>query len=232
MKKKILGIVGGMGPMATVECFRMIVENTMSSNDQDHIRILIDNNTCVPDRTKAILDNGDSPVPYLVDSANKLKSIGADFVIIPCNTSHYFIDEIKDKCSIYILNMIEETAKFIREKKIKKVGLLATTGTVKGKIYEKVFDSYGISIILPSEEEQRIIMEFIYDGVKAGNLKYDTSLYMNIVNTMFDNGAETMVLGCTEIPVGMKMYNLSYPCVDAMKALALASIQYAGYEVK
>ena len=122
MKKKVLGIVGGMGPMATVECFRMIVENTMSSNDQDHIRILIDNNTCVPDRTKAILDNGDSPVPYLVDSANKLKSIGADFVIIPCNTSHYFIDEIKDKCSIYILNMIEETAKFIRKKRLRKLG--------------------------------------------------------------------------------------------------------------
>ena len=218
--------------MSTVEFFRMIVENTKSYKDQDHIRILIDNNTSVPDRTNAILGLGDSPVSYLVNSANKLKSIGADFLTIPCNTSHYFFQEIQNQCDIKILNMVQETAEELKAKNIKKVGLIATTGTVRGRIYEKVFGDYGISILSLSDEDQSVIMDFIYDGVKAGRLDFDSSRYMNVVHKMFDHGAETMVLGCTEIPVGMNMYDLSYPCIDAMKVLALAAIQYAGYEVK
>lgn len=137
MDKKTVGILGGMGPLATVELFRLIVSNTESPNDQGHIRIIIDNNPQIPDRTNAILNGGESPVNALVKSASMLKNDGADFLIIPCNTSHYYIDEISRNAGIEIVNMIETTAIYLKEHNIKTIGLLATSGSVKTLVYEK-----------------------------------------------------------------------------------------------
>ncbi len=232
MDKKTIGIIGGMGPMATVELFRLIVANTKSSADRDHIHIYIDNNTQIPDRTEAILRGGVSPVPEIVASAKKLEQAGADLLLMPCNTSHYFIDEIRRQVSLPILDMIEETARAVYKAGYNKAGLLATTGTIRGGIYDKYTEKYGIEIISPDLEEQEILMQFIYSGVKAGNNDFDVSGINRVVDSLTKRGAETMILGCTELPVGKKMYGLDFPSIDAMETLARSAVIEAGYELK
>ena len=231
MEKKSIGIIGGMGPMATVELFRLIVANTKSSADQDHIHIYIDNNTQISDRTQAILHGGKSPVPEIVASAEKLEQAGADLLLMPCNTSHYFIDEIQRQVSLKIHNMIEETAAAVYKAGYKKAGLLATTGTVKGRIYEKYSEKYGIEILSPDFEEQEILMRFIYEGVKAGNTGFDVRGINKVVDSLTKRGAETIILGCTELPVGKKMYGLDFESIDALETLARSAVVEAGYEL-
>ena len=131
---KTVGIIGGMGPLATVDLFGKIVNLTDAKCDNDHIHILIDNNTYIPDRTSYILGDGENPIDELVKSAKRLKNMGADFLIMPCNTAHYFYNDIINNVSIPFINMIEETANYINNKNIKKVGLLSTTGTINVKI--------------------------------------------------------------------------------------------------
>lgn len=233
MEKKTIGIIGGMGPMATVELFQLIVNNTKAYKDSEHIHIIIDNKPQIPDRTSAILYGTESPVESIVSSAKELKSAGCDFIIIPCNTSHFYADEIQRRAKIKLVNMIEETAKEILRNKYKIIGLLATTGTINTKIYENTCYKYGIEIVVPSKERQKKVMSFIYDTVKAG--KKDISL--NQISDCFEElkwkGAEAFVLGCTELSVANKTNNeTNYRFIDALQILALKSIVEAGYEIR
>ncbi len=231
MKKKI-GIVGGMGPMATVELFRMIVDHTESANDQGHIRVLIDNNPQIPDRTAAILSGDRTPVRKICESAEGLVMLGADMILIPCNTSHYFFDEIQRDIDVEVVNMVDETARALERRGCRRAGLLATTGTIKGGIYHRYFRQRDIEIIQPDDEGQQKVMDFIYKGVKASDYSFDTSDFMAVAKKLMDQGAETLVLGCTEIPVGIKMYGLELNHIDSLEALANAAIVKAGYPLK
>lgn len=230
--KKTLGIVGGMGPLATVELFRLIVENTKSDNDQNHIHILIDNNTSIPDRTAYIIGNGASPVPEIVRSAKKLGEMGATILLIPCNTSHYFYNEIYNCTGIEIINMIEETIKMLYLIGNRSVGILATTGTLRGKLYQEGLSKYGIKAIVPSDDEQAETMKFIYEGVKAGNKNYDTIPMQNTIQSMMDQGTENIILGCTELSVGFRERGLCIKCVDSLKVLSNTAILKAGYKIR
>lgn len=128
--KKTIGIIGGMGPLATCDLFHRIIEITDASCDQEHIRVLIDNNTRIPDRTAAILHGGADPVEQMVISARGLQTMGADLLLIPCNTAHYFHKQVSDCVNVPVLHMLEETAKVASRKGIETVGLLATDGTI------------------------------------------------------------------------------------------------------
>jgi len=156
MAQKIIGILGGMGPEATIDLFYKIVKLTHVEKDQDHFRIIIDNNPKISDRTDAIIGNGKDPLPELVITAKNLEKAGADFIIMPCNTAHYFISQIKENINIPILNMIEETAIYVKAifPSFKKVCLFATKGTYKTKLYEKFFSSKNIEILIPELPEQ------------------------------------------------------------------------------
>lgn len=231
MKKKI-GIVGGMGPMATVELFRMIVDHTESKNDQGHIRILIDNNPQIPDRTAAILYGNRNPVRKICESAEGLVKLGAELILIPCNTSHYFFDEIQKGVRVEVVNMIDETARVLEEQGCRRVGLLATTGTINGSIYHRFFNRRGLEILQPDEEGQQKVMNFIYKGVKATDYGFDPSDFMAVADDLIRQGAETLVLGCTEIPVGLKMYGLQMKHVDSLEVLAKSAIVKAGYTLR
>lgn len=228
--KKIVGIVGGMGPMATVEVFKKIVEHTDSNYDQGHIRILIDDNPQIPDRTQAILNHDKSPVREICKSANGLVGLGAEMILIPCNTSHYFFDEIQQEIPVEVINMVSETAGELAQKNIKCAGLLATTGTITGRIYHKYFEEKGINLISPTGEDQEAVMDFIYSGVKASNHVYNTERFNKTVNHLLSLGAETLVLGCTELPVGLQMYNLNFPNIDSLDVLAMRAVEKAGYK--
>lgn len=227
MNKKTVGIIGGMGPLATVDLFKKIVLNTKADTDQEHIKILIDNNTEIPDRTSAITSNGKNPLPQLVKSAVTLWAMGAEILVMPCNTAHYYYSEIQKNVDIPVLNMIELTCSALVQKGIKKAGLLATEGTIKSRIYQKVFEKSRIELIIPDEIEQRVITDLIYNGVKNGNKSYDVTETKLLIKSIFDRGAETLILGCTELPVAMDMYSLNYISCDPTLELAKGAITAA-----
>ena len=143
--KNTIGIVGGMGPLATCDLFRKIIEVTEAGSDQEHVRVVIDSNTEIPDRTAAILAGGKDPVPELRKSASHLVSIGADLLIMPCNTAHYFYDQVAPTVGVPFLHMIRETAACLKRQGVGTVGLLATDGTVQSGVYHAAFEEAGIT---------------------------------------------------------------------------------------
>ncbi len=233
MQKHAIGIIGGMGPVATLDLFDKLLRHTDARTDADHIRVYIDCHTGIPDRTKAILSGGESPVPYIAESAEKLAAMGADFLLIPCNTSHYFYDEIAELSPVPILHMIRETAKALAEDGVKRVGLLATDGTVQAGVYQAALREYGIETVCPDETAQREVMRLIYDGVKAGAPSFEVGGIVAELARMKRAGAERIVLGCTELPIGFARYGIPTDgTVDAADVLAKAAVKAAGYPVK
>ena len=230
--RKTIGILGGMGPLATCDLFSKIIQITDASCDQEHDRICIDNNTEISDRTNAIIRHGKDPVPEMVKSAVRLQSFGADVLIMPCNTAHYFYDRILPFVDIPFLSMIDETAKVISDRGLRKVGLLATDGTLQTAVYEKAFKKRGISIMVPPPENQVHIMDLIYNGVKAGNKEIDTKPTKKTIEDLFRKGAQTLVLGCTELPVAFDLYGFDYPKTDPTLILASRAVQFVGAKVK
>lgn len=226
---KTIGIIGGMGPLATVHLFERIVLRTKAEKDQDHIRVLVDSNTNIPDRTKAILENVESPVKELANSAKILESSGADFLIMPCNTAHFFIDEIKKNVNIPFLNMPEETAKYTYDKygQDTVVGLMATDGTIKSKIYENYYAKLGIKTLVPIKT-QKVIMEFIYDVIKKGNYNAGTDLLFECVEELKDLGASSFLLGCTELSSAQYLYKFEGNFINPMEVLTERAIIFAG----
>lgn len=226
---KIIGILGGLGPEATAELFLRIIRATPAKRDQDHLPIIIFNNPQIPDRTAAILYGGESPLIELIKTAQRLERAGADFIIMPCNTAHYYYDELKSSVKIPFLNMIELTVKRVLNvyPNVKFVGLMATTGTVKTGLYQKYFENYGVKVIVPSDEDQRIVMSGIYDGVKAGDLNLGRRLLLDVASKLIANGAELIILGCTEISIVIKNGDLKVPVVDPLQVLAEEAVKLA-----
>ncbi len=229
---KTVGIIGGMGPLATVHLFERIVLRTKAQKDQEHIRVIIDNNTNIPDRTKAILSKGESPIKELVNSARLLEKSGANFLIMPCNTAHFFIDDIKKCVNIPFINMLEETVNFTYNKygQDTVVGIMATDGTVKSKIYENYYSKLGIKTVVPMKTQKKI-MEFIYDIIKKGNYDAGTDLLFECVNELRGLGANAFLLGCTELSSAQYLYRFEGNFINPLEVLTESAIILAGGQV-
>lgn len=225
MKK--IGIIGGMGPLATADLFQKIILATTAHSDQENIPILIDNNTAIPDRTAAILGTGKSPVPEIMCSVHRLTEQGADVLIMGCNTAHYFLPWILPQLKLPFINMIEETVAFCKNSRLKKVGLLASEGTYAGEIYHQELKKQSIDLVEPSNEQKKIMQDIIYAGVKAGNTKYETTPFKQVLKEMRSRGAEAFILGCTEIPVAVNMYQIEEKFIDATQVLAASAVRFA-----
>ncbi len=226
MPEKIIGILGGMGPLATAELFRRIVEKTPAKRDQDHPRIIIYNNPKIPDRTAYILGKGEDPRAELIESAKKLESWGADFIIMPCNTAHFFAETIQREIKVPLLSMIEETAKEIEKMGLRKVGLLATDGTIKGLVYHRALLDRGIRIAVPNREDQKKVMRGIYEGVKSGNLELGRELILRVAKKL-EKRSEGIIAGCTEVSVALRQEDLSVPLIDPMDVVAERAVKLA-----
>jgi len=226
MPRKIIGILGGMGPEATVDLFLKVVKSTPAKRDQDHLRIIVDNNPQIPDRTAAILRGGEDPTPALVETARNLERAGADFLIIPCNTAHYFHGRIQDAVSIPVLHMMTATADEIKTRGIANVGLLASDGTVQSGLYHKALTERGVEIIVPSPSTQEKLMAAIY-GVKSGEFVASARVAREAAEELIEAGAGAVIAGCTEIPLILKDSDVSKPVIDATLALARAAVQRA-----
>lgn len=234
--KKTIGILGGMGPEATSDLFRNIVLFTDAKEDPDHIQIFINNNPQIPDRTAYILKKGPSPVPALIESARQLESWGVDFIIIPCNTAHYFYDEIISVVSIPVLNMIDEAARWAKVNlpAINRFGLLSTLGTYHTGLYEKYFEKQGLKIIVPEKDCQYMTMEAVYGekGLKAGYRKIPFTLLEKVVNHLLIKGVDAIIGGCTEISLIVAELKLKIPVLNPVIVLAKRSIEFAGGKAK
>ena len=229
--KKILGIIGGMGPLATADLFRKIVEHTEAACDQDHIHILIDNNTNIPDRTKALLDGGPDPTQELQKSAKRLIAAGAEGLMMPCNTAHNFYEAVRAVSDVPVLHMIDLTRDALEARGVTCAALLATTGTFRTGIYQSRFDG-RVQLLTPNAEEQEAVMDMIYGGVKAGVTDYDASRVQACAERLIAEGAQTIILGCTELPLAMELYRLDFPATDPTLELAKGAIRFAGCTVK
>lgn len=225
------GIIGGMGPLATVDLFAKITKLTKAETDQEHIPVLIDSNTNIADRTAAILAGGASPVPELVRSALRLECMGADMLAMSCNTAHYFADEIKKYTRLPLVHMIDETAQEAKRRGYRRVGLLATTGTCQTGIYDKAFAAQGVELIKPDDELEAHIMDLIYRGVKAGIVDYPLAGVTKTLAALKEAGAEVFILGCTELPLAFSMYHIDEPSIDPTETLARRIIELAGKQV-
>jgi len=229
MSQKIIGILGGMGPEATLDLFYKIIKLSPAEKDQDHFRIIIDNNPKIPDRTNAILGTGKDPLPELVMTAQNLGKAGADFIIIPCNTAHYFISGIQQSVNIPILNMIEESANYVKNiyPSFKKVSLFASKGTYKTKLYNSFFNAKNIDILIPTPPEQEKIMDLIY-MVKSGILSEQMkSQIIKISKEQIKKGTQAIITGCTEISLILKDKDIKVPIIDPTNILAKRAIKEA-----
>jgi len=223
-----------LGPKATAFFFNLVIDNTIADNDQEHIDAVYLNHCSMPDRTEAILSNNtDQLKDLLIKDAVTLENLGCSHIAIPCNTSHYFWDDIQASVNIPVINMIEETISYIRQRygpAVARIGVLATNGTKEMKIYDKYANKSGIEIMYPSESSQQKVMEVIYNEVKAGKKAIPSEL-AEINSEFIANDCDVTVLGCTELSVIFNGYTNPY-MVDPLLLLARKSIELAGKKVK
>lgn len=232
--KKTIGILGGMGPLATADLFRKIVFLTEAGSDNEHIRIYIDNNTRIPDRTAAILSGGPDPVDEMAAAVRNLEACGADCIVMPCNTAHYFLDRLQSMTKVPVLNMLDITAEVCAGTRPgKKAGILATRGTLATGLYDRALAARGVDCVSPDEPGRDTLMTAIYDGVKRGApLASMRDGVMALLERMSEDGAGYFVLACTELPIVREVLDLPGDFVDPTTELAKAAIRFCGYSVR
>jgi aspartate racemase len=215
-----------MGPAATVEFFGRLVTATPATIDQDHLRILIDNDPTVPDRTRALLHGGPTPGPALARMAKGLVAAGAEVLAMPCNTAHAFLGAIREAVEAKVVDMIEETA---ARTEVRAVGLLATGGTIDARIYDHAFEARDIELLLPDEAGQETVVRAI-EAVKASRAFGEIEAAVaRVVGELRNRGAEAVIAGCTEISL-LDGKRMPLPWIDALDCLVAATIREAARE--
>ena len=226
MNKKVLGVIGGMGTAATIDFYTRIMNHTVAHKDQEHIDMVIINHASIIDRTYAIKNNKlDELLKQMHENLKILENAKVTSIAIPCNTSHSIIDKIQQLTSIPIINMIEETAKGLKEvvNKGEKVGIMATDGTIMLKIYQQACKKYDIEYFVPEDNIQKQIMDIIYDDVKANGI-FDNERFKKVLDYFLQNGCKYVILGCTELSGFKKDFdkNTIYPMDYLVKAAILS----------
>ena len=223
-----LGVIGGMGPLATVKFYDKVVLNTEAHNDNEHIDLIVLNHSTMPDRTRCIIENKDTEfLNEIKKDLEILDKIGVDVVAIPCNTSHYFYDEFKNFVNLRIINMIEETILEIKRRGIKKVSVFGTLGTLNSKVYNKYAEKNGIEVKELSVEDKKSVMDIIYKIKETNNL--ENKEFIEILNKYCDD--ETVgIIACTELSLLDISKNID--TIDALDVLVNKSIEYSGAKIK
>lgn len=234
MTKKICGILGGMGPEATVDLMGRIVNITAASQDGDHVHCLVDQNPQVPSRIKAILEGGENPGPVLAEMARKLQEAGADFLCMPCNTAHYWLNDAKGAVTIPFLNMpalaAAKAARGLGDAQGRKCGILGTTATREKEIYRPHCQSQGMETVYPTDADQAELLNIINE-VKAGDHS-GGQRFARIAQNLADSGAAALIIACTELSYLGLPDSVTALVVDAADALAEAVVEESGARLK
>lgn len=229
--EKVVGIIGGMGPEATVDFMNRIIKATPARDDADHIRMLVDNNPKIPSRIKAILEkSGESPIPCLQDMARRLESWGVDFLAMPCNTAHYYLPDIQAAVSVPVLDMIDLAVRAVVDQNpgIHSVGLLASTAVVRLGLYTKHFGRRNIILATPADDAQTAIMQAIRK-IKTSRYGGDVAQAIQAgADDLLARGAEALLVACTEISIVAEQLRSPVMVHDAAQILAEQVVRESG----
>jgi aspartate racemase len=233
-----IGVIGGVGPAATVDFMDKVVRATGARRDQDHVKMVVEHNPQIPDRTEHLVGAGPDPTVALYAAAKKLEAADADLIAIPCNTAHAFVERIQPYLAIPIVNMLHETVRHVRSAHGPGItaGLLATDGTVASAVYHDAAAGAGLRLITPDAAHQALVMEAIYGerGVKAG---YTTGACRDALLAALAHlaarGALVVILGCTELPLilpgnpALAVGDRTLAVLDPTEILARACVTHA-----
>lgn len=223
-KTKVIGVLGGYGPYATNDFYKLILNAVSAKKDWDYPHVIIDSNPKIPSRARAYLFNEESPIPYMVEGIERLKRAGADFFICPCNTAHYFLRQI-DSLSLPFLDMVDITLAKINEDKVKKIGILGSEVTILANLYKEKLNTNNVEVENVNHlEDVRFIIEA---GKQNKNLEEAKNLMLSLINNFKDNGAEAVIYACTELPIILPIEQSPLKVYDASSILAAEAINYA-----
>lgn len=233
-KTRTIGILGGMGPLATAYFLTRFVQLTEAERDQDHLHIIVDDYAMIPDRTAHMTGKGPDPLPYMIEAGLRLRNAGAEIMAMPCNTAHHYFEPLRRAVGAEFVHMPRTAAEAAARLAGPggKVGVLATVGTISNGIYKRELEAFGCEEVIPGAEGQDIVTKAIYDGVKAGKGPESASDFMKAVDELRNKGAAAMILGCTELSIVGAWLGLKEGFVDAMDATAVKVIVMAGGKAK
>lgn len=220
----VVGVLGGMGPLATIDFMRKVLDATPAGRDQDHVPMIVSCLPQIPDRTAAFRGEGASPLEAIVDCGRRLESAGADLIVMPCNTAHLWFDAVQARLQRPMLHLVDAA---LREAHTlaglqARLGLLATDATIASGLYinRHLPQAPAPAWLLPTASEMLEQVMPGIDAVKAGRLETGLALLSEAARALGRRGADVIVLGCTEIPVVLDAAACGLPVVDATAALA------------
>lgn len=228
--RKVLGLIGGMGPVASAYMLDRLVTLTPAEKDQDHIETIVHSNSRVPDRTAGICGTGPSPLSELARSVDLLTRMGVDCIVFACMTSHHFLPELRRRTSVELIDGVAETATrcVTRHPEVRRVGLLASSGALRAGVFQTAFTARGIEVDTFSAPEQaHYFMEPVYApwGIKAGHVTgLPRERILAGVRLLLDRGAQAIIAGCTEIPLVLTAADLPVPLLDTIDIMCEAAI--------
>jgi len=233
MADKIVGVIGGMGPEATVDLMRRVIRATPAQDDIDHIRMIVDNNPKVPSRIEAIIEGtGESPAPVLVEMGRKLQAYGADFLVIPCNTAHHYLNDIRSAVSVPVIDMIELTVDAVLRENpaLKTTGLLASQAVLQTDLYMKRFQERGVDLVYPHDELQDELMTAIRT-IKTGRYgNREKSILRSAADDVIKRKAEALIIACTELSLIADALEPEVKLYDSAQILAETVVRMAKEE--
>lgn len=232
MKQNVVGVIGGLGPLATAHFMELVIEMTEAKRDQENVDMIVYNFPSIPDRTGYILgSNLRSPLPGLLNVGRALERQRVSCIAIPCVTAHYFHKELQSAVQVPILNGVAQTVQLLKARGIKKVGIMATDGTIRSGLLSRELDNGGIISVIPSEERQADVMHLIYHNVKAGK-KPEMERFRRVQQELTDCGAEVILLGCTELSLIKRDEAIGEGFLDVMEVLAREAVLCSGRRLK
>lgn len=232
MSKPILGVIGGLGPIATAHFMELVIRMTDAAIDQDNLDMIIYNCPSIPDRTGYILGySPDSPLPGMLRVGQALTRQGVAHIAIPCVTAHYFYKELESGIGAPIINGVAETVEHLRQRGITCAGIMATDGTIQSGILSRALREAGITPVIPCEARQRDVMHLIYDDIKAG-FPADIRRFRAVQADLLEQKAQAIILGCTELSLIKRDNPIGPGFIDVMEVLAQRSVVRCGGKLK
>lgn len=230
--KKRLGVIGGLGPLATAWFMELVIRMTQAQTDQQHLDMLIYSIPSIPDRTAYLLDPTlESPLPEMIRIGKALAAQEAECIAIPCVTAHSFLPQLAREISIPIIDGVGETAEHLRRFGISSAGILATDGTIATKLLQNALESRGIRAVLPDPRDQKKVMELIYEDIKADR-PADMETFRQVSRNLRQRGAQVIILGCTELSLIKREHTIGPGFIDALEVLAQQSVLRCGGQLK
>lgn len=232
MSKEVLGVIGGLGPMATARFMELTVQMTQAATDQDNLDMIVYNFPSIPDRTGYILgSNLRSPLPGLLSVGSALFRQGVSRIAIPCVTAHFFYEELTASIPTPIIHGVRETALHLKENGVSAAGIMATDGTIVSGLFARELRAAGIAPVLPSKPRQADVMHLIYRDIKAGRPP-EMERFQAVQEELQSKGAEAIVLGCTELSLIKRDFAIGGGFLDTMEVLAKRSVELCGGKLK